>query len=154
MEGLLIPDGEEEDIMQTKVDAQIGTEEDIRIKGMTCASCVFRIEKAVQKVDGVNSISVNLANETARVSLAEQTALPRVLEAIEKAGYEVDTSEFELSVQGMTCASCVRRIEKALAKVPGVQAATVNLATERAKVSFTSGKVSAEDLIQAIEKAG
>jgi Cu+-exporting ATPase len=146
--------GKEEDIMQTKVDAQYETEEDIKIKGMTCASCVFRIEKAVQKVEGVDGISVNLANETARVKLSDQMALPKVMEAIEKAGYELDTGELELSVQGMTCASCVRRIEKALAKVPGVQTATVNLATERAKVSFTSGKVSADELIQAIEKAG
>ncbi|WP_349259354.1 heavy metal translocating P-type ATPase [Oligoflexus sp.] len=137
-----------------KVKAQFETEEDIKIKGMTCASCVFRIEKAVQKVEGVDSIAVNLANETARVRLSDQAALPKVREAIEKAGYEVDTSEIELSVEGMTCASCVRRIEKALAKVPGVQGATVNLATERAKVSFTSGKVSSEDLIQAVEKAG
>jgi Cu+-exporting ATPase len=140
--------------MQMKVKAQFETEEDIRIKGMTCASCVFRIEKAVQKVEGVDSIAVNLANETARVRLSDQAALPKVMEAIEKAGYEVDTSDIELSVEGMTCASCVRRIEKALSKVPGVQGATVNLATERAKVSFTSGKVSSEDLIQAIEKAG
>jgi len=130
------------------------TEENIKIVGMSCASCVARIEKAVQKVEGVNSVAVNLATETAKVTLSDDTALPGVVEAIEKAGYDVAKREVELSVQGMTCASCVGRIEKALAKVPGVQTATVNLATERANVSFTSGMVSPDNLLQAIEKAG
>lgn len=140
--------------MQTNVKENIGSEESIRIKGMTCASCTLRIERAVQKVEGVVSIAVNLATESASINLSKPGALPQVMAAIEKAGYEVEKSELELAVQGMTCASCVRRIEKALLKVEGVQGASVNLATERARVTFMPSSVSAQQLIQAIEKAG
>lgn len=84
----------------------------------------------------------------------ESTALPKVLAAIEKAGYEVEKGKLEVSIEGMTCASCVQRIEKALAKVNGVTRATVNLATERAAIEFTQGMASESALLQAIEKAG
>lgn len=130
------------------------TEKQIPIRGMTCASCVGRIEKSVQKVEGVDSVSVSLATESATVKLSDERKFPQVVTAIEKAGYEVPTEEFEVAVEGMTCASCVGRIEGSLKKLPGVKSASVNLATEKAKVAVVSGVVSLDDVLQAVTRAG
>ena len=125
----------------------------IAIDGMSCASCVRRVEKAIASVPGVESASVNLATEKASVRFLETPELSKVLAAITKAGYtpRIETSEFD--IEGMTCASCVRRVEKALASVPGVTSASVNLATERATVSRTSD-TDPTTLEAAITKAG
>jgi copper ion binding protein len=104
------------------------------IEGMTCASCVRRVEKAIAAVPGVESASVNLATERADVRLAEPASPEAVVEAIRSAGYEVAAQTVDIGVDGMTCASCVGRVEKAVAAVPGVVSASVNLATERATV--------------------
>src|SRR5689334_8105737 len=94
---------------------------DIPVEGMTCASCVSRVEKVLRTVDGVTSASVNLATERARVSYAPARAAPeQVVEAIRNAGYEPRNQKIDLAVGGMTCASCVARVEKALRRVPGV----------------------------------
>ena len=106
----------------------------IRIEGMTCASCVGRVEKAIRAVPGVAAANVNLATERADVTFADKAHPLAVVEAIKNAGYEAGTDTIELSIQGMTCASCVGRIEKALKAVPGVAAADVNLATEKAVI--------------------
>lgn len=109
--------------------------ETLSITGMTCASCVGRVEKALKKVEGVESAQVNLATEKAVVSSSEPLDLMVLTKAVERAGYEVSaTQPIELEIDGMTCASCVARVEKALKKVIGVQQANVNLATERAWV--------------------
>ncbi|MEQ9832553.1 heavy metal translocating P-type ATPase [Pectobacterium versatile] len=121
------------------------------IEGMTCASCVGRVEAALAKVEGVESVSVNLATERADIRLNAFVNRMALVEAVEKVGYEVPQISVELSVQGMTCASCVGRVEKSLRAVEGVKEATVNLATERATVRGTAG---ADDLITAIEKIG
>ncbi|MDB5555956.1 MAG: copper-translocating P-type ATPase [Rhizobium sp.] len=113
------------------------------IDGMTCASCVGRVEKAIAAVPGVQAANVNLATERATVSLSDPTVAEAVLQAISKAGYEPRIETRELRIEGMTCASCVRRVEKALAAVPGVLEASVNLATEKATVRFTGGDVAA-----------
>ncbi|MCA8175800.1 heavy metal translocating P-type ATPase [Burkholderia multivorans] len=143
----------------------------IDIDGMTCASCVSRVEKALAKVPGVTRASVNLATERATVEASADVSAARLVEAVEQAGYQatpiesaraVATSEpvdhkaahsVELDIDGMTCASCVSRVEKALAKVPGVTHASVNLATERATVE-ASADVSAAQLVEAVEQAG
>jgi len=132
------------------------------VTGMTCASCVRRVERAIGKVQGVREATVNLATEKARVVYDPGAASIADLErAVDKAGYGVrdapaeeiqvlepptpadgeapgETAERELAlpIEGMTCASCVRRVEKALAKVPGVHEASVNLATEKARVVY------------------
>ncbi|MCC6173856.1 MAG: copper-translocating P-type ATPase [Chloroflexi bacterium] len=150
------------------------------VTGMTCASCVRRIEKALGKVEGVHEASVNLATEKARVTYDPAVATTAQFKAaVEKAGYgvrdlpadppaaqpsvpargpgaeTVDTpGELTLPVEGMTCASCVRRIERALGKVQGVQEASVNLATERARVVFDPELVGLPQLTAAVEKAG
>ncbi|CAB3871662.1 MULTISPECIES: heavy metal translocating P-type ATPase [Achromobacter] len=123
------------------------------IEGMTCASCVGRVEKALKAVPGVNKASVNLATERADITFEGKPDVAAAVQAVQKAGYAVAETTLELSVAGMTCASCVGRVEKALKAVPGVSSATVNLATERASITAAGG-VSASALIQAVAKAG
>jgi Cu+-exporting ATPase len=123
------------------------------INGMTCASCVARVEKALKAVPGVKSVAVNLATEKATVRSDASVPFHALSGAVEKAGYDVPVESVSLSISGMTCASCVARVEKALNKVPGVTSATVNLATEKAQVSFAGG-VPMELLINAVKKAG
>lgn len=125
---------------------------DLPIAGMTCASCAGRVEKALAKVPGVTSVSVNLATEQARIQ-APTDSLPLLLEAVAQAGYSVPSQTVELNIGGMTCASCAGRVEKALAKVPGVTNATVNLASERAHIE-SLGPVAPSRLIEAVTKAG
>lgn len=122
------------------------------IDGMTCASCVRRVEKAITAVPGVQAANVNLATERATVSYSDPSVADAVIQAISKAGYEPRIETRELHIEGMTCASCVRRVEKALSAVPGVLQANVNLATEKATIRFTGGDVSA--LEGAVRKAG
>nr|WP_262373662.1 heavy metal translocating P-type ATPase [Pseudomonas lundensis] len=122
------------------------------IAGMTCASCAGRVEKALAKVPGVTSVSVNLATEQARIE-APADSLPLLLEAVAQAGYSVPSQTVELNIGGMTCASCAGRVEKALAKVPGVTNATVNLASERAHIE-SLGPIDPARLIEAVTKAG
>lgn len=121
------------------------------VQGMTCASCVRRVEAALNKVPGVKNALVNLVTERANIKTSADTDLSALIQAIRKIGYEVPTSKIELNVIGMTCASCVGRVEKALKSVPGVAEASVNLATERAIVY---GYVEKADLISAIERIG
>lgn len=135
---------------QTNTDAQ-NINVSLQVEGMTCASCVGRVETALKKVDGVQSASVNLATERADITLAKPVDRQVLIQAIERTGYDVPASTVELSIEGMTCASCVSRVEKALNAVNGVSTANVNLATERATVT---GTASIESLIAAIDKAG
>src|SRR5690554_6208509 len=123
------------------------------VEGMSCASCVGRVEAALRQVDGVESVAVNLATEKADVRLQEGSTTGRstLVQAIEKAGYSVPAAPVELAVEGMTCGSCVGRVENALKAVPGVEDATVNLATERATVRGAAG---VEELVAAIAGAG
>lgn len=121
------------------------------VEGMTCASCVGRVEKALSKVPGVASVSVNLATEQAVIRPDAAVDRMALVRAVENAGFDVPPAAIELAIEGMTCASCVGRVEKALRGVPGVQSATVNLATERAVVH---GVADASTLIAAVEKTG
>src|SRR6184192_2551499 len=104
------------------------------VEGMTCASCVARVERSLAAVPGVADASVNLATEAARVRAAPSVALDALRSAVEKAGYHVGEQTVRLQIDGMTCASCVARVDKALKQVPGVADAQVNLATEGADV--------------------
>jgi Cu+-exporting ATPase len=125
----------------------------IPIAGMTCASCVMRVEKALKALPGVRQAEVNLATERAAVAVEPGADAHALVAAVRKAGYEVDTQQVELGVEGMTCASCVSRVEKALLKVPGVASASVNLATEKATVEILS-TVPVHALEAAVVKSG
>ena len=122
----------------------------IDVEGMTCASCVGRVERALQAVSGVKTAAVNLATERAEI-IGPDLDRSALVKAIEDAGYDVPTRPIDIVIEGMTCASCVARVERALKTVPGVTAANVNLATERATVTGTADLAS---LIGAIADAG
>lgn len=124
------------------------------IEGMTCASCVSRVEKALSAIPGVSEANVNLATEAATVRADKGVALNALRAAVEKAGYTVGEQTVQLSIEGMTCASCVARVEKALLKVPGVTSAQVNLATETAEVKLASRDLDVSALTAAVAKAG
>ena len=126
---------------------------DLQIGGMTCASCVSRVEKALQKVPGVLLATVNLATERATVQGDASVTAGRLAAAVRQAGYEVGATELRLRIEGMTCASCAGRVEAALLKVPGVTGASVNLATEQASVQALA-TVRVAELVAAVERAG
>lgn len=137
------------------------------VDGMTCAACVRRVEKALEKVEGVQDVSVNLATESATVSAADSVTPETLSSAVEKAGYvagdiqgpQAEPTPAEAGqtvsfyVEGMTCASCVGRVEKALSKIDGVNNVAVNLATETATVTIDP-TVSTGTLGSAVTGAG
>lgn len=125
---------------------------DLPIRGMTCASCVGRVERALSRVPEVQQSSVNLATEQARITVPRER-LGELVAAVEQAGYSVPVQSLELNLGGMTCASCAGRIERALQKVAGVRRVSVNLASERAHVEMLEGTSSAA-LIAAVADAG
>lgn len=125
---------------------------DIPVDGMTCASCVGRVEKAITAVPGVSAAAVNLATGKARVTLAGADT-GAIADAIRSAGYEPGATTIALAISGMTCASCVGRVEKALRAVPGALSAEVNLATERATIRVADGAIGPA-LVAAVAAAG
>lgn len=128
---------------------------ELPISGITCASCVARNERALQKTSGVETVSVNLATEKATVTYdPARASVADLVESVTRAGYGVVTASATLPVAGMTCASCVARVERALKKVPGVVQADVNLATERARVEFLPGTADRQSLAAAVRGAG
>src|SRR5437016_6127201 len=103
------------------------------VQGMTCASCVAHVEKALAAVPGVRAAAVNLATESAAVE-PRSIDVTRLRAAVEQAGYAVPTEHTRLAIEGMSCASCVTHVEQALLQIPGVVGATVNLAAETATI--------------------
>ncbi|AGT09728.1 heavy metal translocating P-type ATPase [Paracoccus aminophilus] len=130
-----------------------GQEVELTVTGMTCASCVNRVEKTLKAVPGIRDPRVNLATGRAHLHLDDAAALPKATEALAKLGYPAAPRETRLDVAGMSCASCVGRVEKALAAVPGVSSAVVNLATQTATISHDAG-VLPEALAQAVTAKG
>ncbi len=122
---------------------------------MTCASCVARVERTLKKQPGVEAATVNLAMEQATVAYDPGTAdLPGLLEAVNDAGYAPVRTHLELGVRGMTCASCVSRVERTVKKLPGVLGASVNLATEKASIDYLPAAVQPAAIKAAIADAG
>ncbi len=125
------------------------------VTGMTCASCASRIERGLKKVAGVETAQVNLASEHVTIAYDPQQVQPRdLVAAVEQSGYGVVSDQLDFAVTGMTCASCVNRVEKALKKADGVLEASVNLATERATVTYAPGVADFPALRAAVEAAG
>ena len=125
------------------------------VQGMTCASCVGHVERALKEVDGVAAARVNLASERATVEFAPNGAeVVALVSAVRDAGYDVPTEKLSLPIGGMTCASCVGHVERALNKVDGVIKASVNLATEKATVTFVPGVAGLAEFQQAVADAG
>lgn len=128
---------------------------DLPVTGMTCASCVRNVERALKKADGVSEVNVNIATERASVVFdPAKLNTNGLIERVKDAGYGVATASLELPITGMTCASCVRNVERAIHKAPGVLSVNVNLATEKATVSYVPGAARRADLVKAVEAAG
>ena len=140
--------------MLTKAEPEARQTIKLSISDMTCASCVRRVEKAISKVPGVSDAAVNLATEKADVTFDGTPDVAAVAEAVRAAGYGVAEETLEFPVEGMTCASCIARVEKALKAVPGVLDASANLAQERARVRFVKGTATFEDFARAVERTG
>ncbi len=131
----------------------------LSIRGMTCAACALRIEKTVRKLPGLAQASVNLASEKLFVEYdADSLQLSQIKEAVSKIGYEVaektDANRVTIPIGGMTCAACAQRIEKVIGRLDGVDSVSVNLATEKASISYHPQTVRLSDIKQAIEKIG
>ncbi|MDP2873107.1 MAG: heavy metal translocating P-type ATPase [Bacillota bacterium] len=136
-------------------DARPDTDLVLAITGMTCAACVARLEKQLSHMPGIASAHVNLATEKARVTFDAQLADPaKIVAAVRDAGYDVVTARAELSLSGMTCAACAARIERGLRARRGVVDAAVNLATERATVTFLPDVVRTGELIAEVVALG
>lgn len=130
------------------------TEWQFPVQGMSCASCVARVERSLANVPGVKDVSVNFATEQASVRARNDVGMDALKSAVVKAGYSVAAQSLQLKIEGMTCASCVSRVEKALKQVPGVLSASVNLATEAAEVSVAGSAAMLPALMAAVAKAG
>lgn len=125
------------------------------IAGMTCASCASRIEQSLNKVPGVTSAAVNLATERATVHYEDDSIEPQdLVQVVRDTGYDVPSETIILPIGGMTCASCASTVERALSGVAGVTKANVNLATERATVSYIPGLTGLADFKEAVDKTG
>ncbi|KFE33683.1 heavy metal translocating P-type ATPase [Thioclava atlantica] len=124
------------------------------IDAMHCGACTGRVERALSAEPGVTEARANLMARTATVEFEAPATPASLMEALEKAGYPASGGEALLDVEGMTCASCAGRVERALTALPGVSAASVNLATQSAQVSYVEGSVTPEDLAKAVTEAG
>ena len=126
----------------------------LSIEGMSCASCVGRVEKTLSALPGVSDVSVNLASEQARLSVDNPDRLQDAAQALDTLGYPARTARITLNIASMSCASCVGRVDKALADVPGVVSVTVNLAAETAVIEYLEGAVTPADLMAATSAIG
>ncbi len=126
----------------------------LAVSGMSCASCVGRVERGLNALEGVGGVAVNLASESARVVLDDPGRLPSVVQTLEDLGYPARRQTVQLVIEAMSCASCVGRVERVLAALPGVEAVSVNLASETARVVYLEGAVALADLVRAATEAG
>src|SRR5690554_352907 len=122
---------------------------------MTCANCARTVERTLSKTEGVIEANVNYATERATVSFDPTVVkLDDLIERIDRAGYGVAQVTMELPITGMTCASCVRNVERAISRQSGILSVNVNLATEKATVTYLPGTVRRGDIVKAVEAAG
>ena len=147
------PMAEKEEGAEDAFPAEKRTE--IRVTGMTCAACATTIQRSLMKVDGVRSVQVNLGNEKAVVEYDPKTVkLGRLEKAIADAGYGVVTDRITVKIGGMTCAACIRTVENALKKLPGVTEVNVNLGTEKATIAYDARQTGKTEIKRAIKDAG
>lgn len=127
----------------------------IRVKEMTCAACAQRVEKALMRLEGVNSAVVNGLSEIATVQYdPDEIGMSAMLSAIEKSGYTPSVTQVTIGVEGMTCAACSARVERALNKQDGVYRANVNLLVNKATILFDAEGTSASEMMKVVEKTG
>lgn len=125
------------------------------VQGMSCAACSARLEKGLSGMPGVSSARVNLAAEKATVDYSPELVQPeQIIAKVKQFGFDVPQEKLELAIGGMSCAACAARIEKSLGALPGVTDATVNLATEKAVVSYYAHQLTPASLINTVQKLG
>ncbi|MCM3726596.1 heavy metal translocating P-type ATPase [Neobacillus cucumis] len=130
-------------------------ETNLQISGMTCAACAIRIEKGLNKLEGVEEANVNLALERSNVKYnPEKINMEEIEKKIKDLGYDVVNEKSEFDITGMTCAACATRIEKGLNKLDGIVKANVNLALEKATVEYNSAVLSSGEIIKKVENLG
>ncbi len=135
--------------------AEHQVETTLAVDGMSCAACASRVEKALNAVPGVASATVNFALARAGVTFdPDRVSTDALADAVRTAGYGVETTRVSLDISGMTCANCAGRVEAALRGIPGVAAADVNLAMERADVDLSDPHVDIAVLVDAVKRAG
>ena len=128
---------------------------DISVTGMSCAGCASRVESALIEVSGVRTASVNFGNHRATVHVSDNlVSVPGLVDAVEGTGYGVATAQASIAIQGMSCASCVSKVEQSISDVPGVISVAVNLGTSRASVAFLPGLTTVREISSAIRSAG
>ncbi|MCQ4924707.1 heavy metal translocating P-type ATPase [Tissierella carlieri] len=133
------------------------TNKTLKVEGMTCASCAKAVERATRKLEGVSEANVNLATEKLSISFDENSvSVGEIQKAVEKAGYKaiLDAVTKTMKIEGMTCASCVKAVERAVRKLDGVTEVNVNLATERLTISYEPSSVKISDIKRSVEKTG
>lgn len=127
------------------------------VEGITCAACAQTVERAAQKVSGVNSASVNLASEKLQLDTASSFDEKELAAAIKKSGYSLQVAQpvtKMFDVMQMTCATCAQTVESVVAKLEGVKESSVNLANEQMKVTYDPSKISIRQIEDAVKKAG
>lgn len=133
------------------------TTKSLKIEGMTCSACAKAVERVTKKLDGVIETSVNFATEKLTINYDEaKISVPDIQTAVEKAGYKalIESSSRAFKVEGMTCAACVKAIERVTKKLDGVIESNVNYATEKLNITYEPSKVRISDIKKAVEKAG
>ncbi len=130
-----------------------------KISGMTCAACAKAVERAVKKLDGATEVTVNIATDKLAVTYDEaKIKSSDIIDAVTKAGYEAleekNTKEVSIPIEGMTCSACAKAIERTVGKLPGVEAVSVNFATEKANIRYNPTDLRLSEIKQAIAKAG
>ncbi|WP_346939506.1 heavy metal translocating P-type ATPase [uncultured Clostridium sp.] len=128
-----------------------------KIEGMTCSACANRVERAINKLEGVERANVNFATETLTVDFNnEKLSSQKIEEAVVEAGYGVkkNVRTYDFKIEGMTCSACANRIERVTKKLEGVENSTVNFATEKLTIKVDEDKISYGDIRAAVDKAG
>lgn len=132
--------------------------QEYNVEGMTCASCVAHVSKAISNIEGVKDVNVNLMTHKAFVTFEDEIDNVRVIEAVKNSGYEAsvpsEMKALDLSIEGMTCASCVASIEKGVMALDGVGSISVNLLGEKAHLEYDPAMVKSDDIIKSIETVG
>lgn len=129
----------------------------MKIEGMSCSSCANRLEKAINKLEGIEQGNVNFATEMLTVVYDEAKTSPVAVElAVEKAGFKVrkDIKDYSFKVKGMSCSSCANHLERLVQKLEGVEAASVNFATEKLTVKLNADVIGYNQLKEATQSAG
>ena len=128
-----------------------------KIDGMTCSACASRVERVIKKLEGVEEAGVNLATETLSMKYDENKLNTTDIEvASEKAGYKVrkNVVNYNFKIEGMTCSACANRVERTVKKLEGVEAASVNFASEKLMVSMDKDTIQVATIKAAVEKVG